>query len=1053
MRKFAITLALLIFAGVQVVLAQTTVTGTVTSSEDSKGIPGATVLVKGTTVGLTTDMNGKYAIKVPSNGKVLQFSFVGMKTREVTIGSQTTIDVVLDPDVMDIEGVVVTAIGISRETKALGYAVESVTGDELTRSGETNVVQGLASKAAGVQVIGSGGTPGASSKILIRGNSTFTSNNQPLIVVDGVPIDNSTNATNAGDNPFNIGLEGVNNSNRALDINPDDIESVTILKGPAAAALYGVRAGNGAIIYTTKRGKASQGIRVTYGFNMDFSSISKLPEQQSIYAQGNGGGAVDAEGNPVPEGTFATADPGPDFVWNNDDDISGGTANSWGPTIASLGLTPVNNAENFFQNATTLTHNLQIAGGDDITSFRLSLSHLNNEGIIPNTELNKTTVRLTADHKLSSKIKVGGTANYSNTNGIKAQNGSNLSGIMLSLMRAPQSFDMNPGGGDNYMYPNGVDRRFISIYDNTYYTAYKNPFTDDVNRFMGNFYIDYQPFTWLSATYRLGTDFYSDQRKQIFAIGSMQPAEPTGQITENIQRFREMYSDLVITATHEFSSDFKGSLSLGNNLNERNFQDLYARGTSLSIPNFYNLSNAAVLYASEVTTKERTAALFFDLNLDYKNMIYFSATGRNEWASTFGPNQNNFFYPSTSLSFVFTELIPENNILSFGKARLSWAQVGINPSPYSSRTYFASPIFTDGFTNGLSFPYLGKGGFGYSATLGNADLKPERKTGTELGLDLRFFTGRLTVDFTYYNEESDQILVNRPIAPSSGFQQIVANSGRMVNKGIELVVSGDPIKTKDFKWNIAVNFTKNTNEVLELAPGVDEVNIESAFTSIGSYAIVGDAYGALYGTKWLRNDNGDLIIGANGRPSIAPERGNIGNPFPDWTMGITNGFNYKGINLSFLIDIREGGMIWNGTLARMHRIGKTEESGNRDQTYIIPGVKADGTPNDIPISANSYFSNYVGDGGSAAVEQAVFDGSWVRLREVSLSYRLNTKDKMPLLQYVDLTLSGRNLWLSTDYPGVDPETSLTGAGSNLTGFDYFNNPGTKSFIVGIKVGF
>ena len=234
---------------------------------------------------------------------------------------------------------------------------------------------------------------------------------------------------------------------------------------------------------------------------------------------------------------------------------------------------------------------------------------------------------------------------------------------------------------------------------------------------------------------------------------------------------------------------------------------------------------------------------------------------------------------------------------------------------------------------------------------------------------------------------------------------------------------------------------------------MDEVNIESAFVSIGSYAIIGDAYGALYGTKWLRNENGDLIIGANGRPSIDPKRGNIGNPFPDWTMGINNSFNFKGVNFAFLFDIREGGMIWNGTLARMHRIGKTEESGNRNQTYIIPGVKADGTPNDIPISANNYFSNYVGDGGSAAVEQAVFDGSWVRLREVSISYRLNTKDKMPLVQYVDLTLSGRNLWISTDYPGVDPETSLTGAGSNLTGFDYFNNPGTKSFIVGLKVGF
>lgn len=1052
MRKVTLMLALLLFIGVQAVTAQKkTISGKVTTSDDGMPLPGVSVVVKGTTIGTATAKDGTYKIQVPENTPTLIFSSIGYKTVEEIVSEKSTINIVLAPDVLNIEGVVVTAIGISRETKALGYSVESVSGEKLNRSGESNVVQALASKAAGVQIIGSGGTPGSSSKILIRGNSTFTSNNQPLIVVDGIPIDNSTNATNAGDNPFNIGLEGVNNSNRALDLNPEDIESVTVLKGPAAAALYGVRAGNGAIIYTTKRGKATKGIRVTYGLNLDFSSVNKLPKEQSIYAQGTGGGLIDANGNPT-VGTFSTADPGGDGLWNTDDDIAG-TPNSWGPTMESLGITPTNNAEKFFKNATSITHNLQIVGGDDITSFRLSLSNLKNDGIIPNTKLDKTTVRLTADHKLSSKIKIGGTANYSNTNGIKAQNGSNLSGIMLGLMRSPQSFDMNPGGGEGYLYPNGEQRRYVSIYDNTYFTAYNNPFKDDVNRFMGNFYVDYSPLTWLTATYRVGTDFYSDQRKQIFAIGSMQPAEPTGQITENIQRFREVYSDFIVTANHEFTSKLKGSLSLGNNLNERNFQDLYSRGTSLSIPNFYNLSNAATLYASEVTTEERTAALFFDLNLDFDNMLYLSATGRNEWASTFGPNKNNFFYPSTSASFVFTELIPENKILSFGKFRVSYAQVGINPSPYSSKTYFASPIFTDGFTNGLSFPYLGQSGFGYSSTLGNADLKPEQKTGTEFGLDLRFFTGRLNLDITYYNEVSDQILVLRPIAPSSGFQQIVSNSGKMSNKGIELVLSGDPIKTKDFNWNLSVNFTMNKNEVLELAPGVDEVDIESAFTSIGSYAIKGDAYGALYGTKWLRDSLGQLIIGSNGRPMIDPLRGNIGNPFPDWTMGITNSINYMGVNFSFLFDIRHGGDIWCGTIARMNRIGKTEESGNREITYIIPGVKEDGTPNDIPISANSYYSNYVGDAGTAAVEQAVFDGSWVRLREITLSYRWEIKDKLPLIQFVDVSISGRNLWLSTDYPGVDPETSLTGAGSNLTGFDYFNNPSTKSFLVGVKIGF
>ncbi|MDP3463708.1 MAG: SusC/RagA family TonB-linked outer membrane protein [Bacteroidales bacterium] len=1051
MRKITIMLVFLLIAGVNFAFAQSrTVTGKITSSQDGMGVPGVTVMVKGTTIGTTSDIDGKYTIVVRPEHRTLVFSFVGMKNQEIALGNQTSINIVMEADVLMIDEVVVTALGISREKKSLGYAVESVSGEELTKSGEPNVIQGLAAKAAGVQVIGSGGTPGASSKILIRGNSTFTSNNQPLIVVDGVPIDNSTNSTVAGDYPFTMELQGVNNSNRALDLNPDDIESVTILKGPAAAALYGVRAGNGAIIYTTKRGKSTQGIRVNYGLNYELTQVSQLPKLQGKYAQGVGGGQVDANGNPT-VGTFLTADPGPDGIWNTGDDV-GGTPNSWGPTLESLGLSAIDNMGNFFQTGSGLTHNLSVSGGDDITSFRTSLSHLDQSGVVPNTEFRRTSVRLTADHKLSPKIKVGGTASYNKSGGIKAQNGSNLAGVMLSLLRAPRSFDFNPGGGDNYLYENGEQRRYFFLYDNPHFSVWKNPFTDDINRFMGNVYAEYMPLPWLRATYRLGTDVYSDQRKQIFAIGSMQPNEPTGEINENIQRYREVNSDILVTADHTFNENWRGSLTVGNNLNQRDFQDLFSRGTILSIPNFYNLSNAASLYTSENHNTQRTAALFFDANIDYANMLFLGVTGRNEWASTFGPSKNNFFYPSVSLSFVFTELIPENNILSFGKIRYNYAQVGINPPPYRTKTYFVSPTFTDGFTNGLSFPYLGQGGFGYSDVLGNPNLKPERKTGNEVGLDLRFFGGRLNVDFTYYNQLSDQVLVFRPIAPSSGFESVYSNSGKMRNSGIELVVDGDIIKMKDFKWNLAVNFTKNKSEVLELAEGVDEVSVLAAFTSIGSYAIVGDAYGALYGTRWLRNDAGELIIGANGLPKVDPLRGNIGNPFPDWTMGINNSFNYKGINLSFLFDIREGGDLWNGTLARIYQYGLPEATVDRERMYIIPGVKEDGSPNDKEITAYSYFRSYMGDAAGSAVEQSIYDGSWVRLRELTLSYRFNTKDKLPLIQFVDLSFTGRNLWLSTDYPGVDPETSLTGAGTNLTGFDYFNNPGSKSFIFGLKIG-
>jgi TonB-linked SusC/RagA family outer membrane protein len=1050
MRKLIYFIALLLISALQPAFSQIEVTGTVTDAVDNTPIPGVSVVVKGTFTGVTTNSQGNYTITVPEGYNDLVFSFIGMKTTEVKIDGRTTISIQLEEDVVGLDEVVVTALGISRERKSLGYAVESVSGEELTRSGESNVIQGLAAKAAGVQVISSSGTPGASSKVLIRGNSTFTNNNQPLIVIDGVPLDNSTNASVPGDYPFTMELQSVNYSNRALDLNPDDIESVTILKGPAAAALYGVRAGNGAIIYTTKRGRATDGIRVTYGLTVDMSMVNKLPELQNKYAQGVGGGELDSLGNPT-VGTFVTADPGPDGIWNTGDDVAG-TPNSWGPTMESLGLSPVDNMENFFQTGTSWNHYLSMTGGDENTSFRLSLSHLNQEGIIPNTDFTRTSARLTADHKLSKKIRIGGSASYIKSGGIKAQNGSNLAGIMLSLLRAPISFDLNPGGGEGYLYPNGEQRRYFFLYDNPYFSVYKNTFTDDIDRFLGNAFVEYSPLQWLKATYRIGVDNYTDHRKQIFAIGSMQPNEPTGEINENIQRYREINSDLLITADYTFAENWRGGITLGNNLNQRNFQDLFSRGTILSIPEFYNLSNAASLYTSENNNIQRTAALFFDANISFMDMIFLGVTGRNEWASTFGPNNNNFFYPSASLAFIFSELIPENNILSFGKVRYNYARVGINPPPYQTRTYYTSPTFTDGFTNGLSFPYLGQGGFGYSANLGNPDLEPEQTTGNEVGVDLRFLNGRINLDVTYYNQLSEQILVFRPIAPSSGFESVYSNSGRMRNSGFEIVLDGDVFRTEDFTWNIGLNFAQNTNEVLELAEGVDEVSVLAAFVSIGSYAIVGDAYGALYGTRWLRNSNGDLVIGANGLPKVDPLRGNIGNPFPDWTMGISNSFNYKGINFSFLFDIREGGDLWNGTIARMYQYGLPEESVNREQTYIIPGVKEDGTPNDIEIDARNYFSNYWGDRGGAAVEQAIYDGSWVRLREITLSYRFQTKDMIPLVQYVDLSLSGRNLWLSTDYPGVDPETSLTGAGTNLNGFDYFNNPGSKSFIFGLKVG-
>lgn len=1017
------------------------ITGQVTDGKEP--IIGASVSVKGTSIGTATDVNGRYTLTIPASAQTLLVKAVGMKSQELSIAGLSEINVKMGPDVVKLDETVITAFGIERERKTLGYSQQKVSGDELRKSGEQNMIQGLSGKAAGVFVQGSGGTPGASSKVLLRGNATFTGENQPLIVVDGVPIDNSTTQSTAGDNPFNSNLSGVNNSNRGVDINPDDIESMNVLKGPAAAALYGVRAGAGAIIITTKKGKkGTKSFSVDFNTSAEISQVNKLPKLQMKYSQGTGGGTLKADKS----GSNAAGIYRP-----------GITPQSWGNlTKDSLGITPTDNMGEFFQTGYAYNNNISITNTSENSSIRVSLGRLDQTGIVPNTKFNRTTVRMTADTRLNKKLSLGGTVNYINSGGIRSQNGSNLSGVMLGLLRAPNSYKLNDPANGGFKNPDGTQRTYMTIYDNPWWTANENPFVDDVNRVLGNVNMTYDAADWMSVTYRIGTDFWTDERKQIFAVGSWAPDNaPGGEVDHNILRSHEVYSDLLVTFKKDITKDIKASLLLGNNMNHRYSQDLYSRGRDLGVPGNYNLNNAANLYSSESNSTIRTYAHFFDLNLAYQNYLFLGVTGRREVASTFGTAKNDFFYPSANLSLVFTELV-KIPTLTFGKIRVAYAQAGISPAAYGTSTYFVRSTYTDGFTGGLSFPYTGINGYGYSNTLGNPSLKPERNTGREFGLDLRFFEGRLGFDFTYYVQRSTDLLVYRPVAPSSGFSQSYENLGEMENRGIELMLNATPIQKKDFQWDITLNFTRARNKVLKLAEGVKELSLEAGFASMGSYAIVDEPYGVFYGTKWARNSSGQLIIGTNGLPTVDPVRGNLGNPYPDWFAGLRNTFTYKNVSLTCLLDVRQGGSIWNGTWARLQQIGQTEESAEgREKAYVIEGVKADGTANDIAISAYNYFRTFKGDGGNNAAENAMQDGSWIRLRDLGISYKFTTLPAT-VSKYVkglELGIVGRNLWLKTDYTGVDPETSLTGAGSNIGGWDYFNNPSTKSYTFSLKANF
>lgn len=1034
--KFNGFLILLIVLASQLTFAQErTVSGTI-SDYAGLPLPGVSVLVKGTKYGTQTDFDGKYAIKATSS-QVLVFSYIGMKTQEV-MASSSSINVKLKEDSVELEEVVITALGVKREKKSLGYGVAVVSSDDLIRSGENNVIEGLAGKAAGVQINGSAGLPGASSKILIRGAKSISGSTDPLIIVDGVPFNNDTQGNATGDSPFNTNLSGTNLSNRALDINPNDIESVTILKGGAAAALYGERAGNGVVLYTTKKGKSRKGIGVDLSFNTSATTVSQLPKLQSKYAAGNLGVYI-APANAGPDGLYDTGDAG---------ELSG-TQRSWGPLISTVpGAKYYNNPRNFFKTGYGTDTNLAFYGGDDKGTFRTSFGYTKQNGIIPNSELTRTNILISGERKLTDKFKVVGSSAFVRTSTSMVQNGNNKAGIMLGLYRAPASYDLR-----NYKNAQGFNNSYFHNYDNPFYSANENPYTSEVNRTYGNLGVVFNQSKYLNVTARGGWDSSNDARKQVYAVSSFgnSAVDGTGQINiENINT-QIFNADLIFNGLIKLTDNIDFNYTAGGNVRSDFFNDSFSRGDQLSIPGFYNLSNASSTRASNYDQKIMARSLYSQVDFSLYDQLYITGSIRNDRNSTYG-DKKSFSYPSASAAWLFSKPLAQS-WLNLGKIRFGYADVGIAPRAYMTQTYYAKLIQTDGYTDGNTTPYGGQNGFGYSSTLGNTNLKPERVASNEIGLELKMFD-RLGININVYQANSRDLLINFPLAPSSGFSSQYGNFAEMTNKGIELELNYDIIKGNDLTWELAVNWSKNKNEVTKLTNGVDQYEPEASFGNPSSYAIVGQPLGVLYGTDFLRDTNGNLILTDAGRPQADPVQKAIGNPNPDWLGGIRNSVTYKGFTFSALLDIRRGGDIWNGTRGSLNKYGATQESAENDRgTYVIPGIHADGSVNTTPISAQNYFGDYKGD-ALGVQSQNVETVNWIRLRDVSISYRFNNlqKGSSNFLQNLEISLSGRNLWLNTNYKGVDPETSLTGAGSRINGFDYFNNPGSKSVSLAIKIG-
>lgn len=1044
--------------------------------ENGRGLPGVNIIEKGTVNGTSTSASGEFKLNVSGPESILLFTFIGYKPQEMAVGEKSAITVSLKPDEQSLKEVVVTAIGLERSRKSLGYSVQKVDRDELVNSRETSVASALSAKAAGVQVTTSSGAVGSAAQIRIRGSASLTGNNSPLFVVDGVPIDNGQSRTLSGGD----GNAGVVHSNRSIDLNPDDIETMTVLKGPAATALYGIRAAAGAIIITSKRGTRSAGkqSRISLSSSYIINEANRLPKWQDKYAQG-------AEVNGVPQ----YRDPSTGVITSFGPEISSLTYSSQAsrftpglivprtdPTSNGVPVQAFDNIGNFFVKGSTFDNHLSFSGGSENSNYYFSLGKLNQKGIIPTEEFDRLTFKMSGDVSLTSKLNFSGSATYSKTGGTRAQQGSNSSGVIMGLMRAPFTFDNANGYSDPvneplaYSLPDGSQRNSggnIGGYDNPYWSVNKNQYKDEVDRVIGFLQSDFELLPWLKLMGRLGLDMYSDNRLEAFSKNSR--GLVTGRVSQENYLQRSINSDLILTANRKLTEDLDLTVLLGHNYFNRTDRRITTTGSGLNIPDFFNPSGASTLTGSTNLSHRKLNAAYGDVRLTYRNYLFLNFTGRNEWSSTLPKENSSFFYPSISASFAFTDAFDiKSNWLTSGKLRASYAQVG-NDSPLYSlyNTYNPTSINATLITSGgIVFPFQNQLGLTVGNTSGNPQLRPEVRVSSEFGGEFRFLKGIIGLDVTYYNSVSKDLIVSVPIPNSSGFTSTIRNVGEISNKGLEIVVDATPVKAGKFTWDLALNWSRNVSLVKEIADGIESIGVTSV-GPLGQVRLVkGQPFAMIYGNDFVRDAQGRVVIddarfmadgktaNANyGFPSRDPNPKPIGNTNPKWIAGLRNTFQYGNFSLTTLLDIRYKFDVYNGTLGSMNQSGTSKESEDRYIPTVFEGVKkSDGGVNDISVVKGQYWYTGVGGGfGSGVNTQFVEDGSWLRMRELNLSYRLpGVWLKKIGISNASFTLTGRNLLLFTNYSGVDPETNLNGD-NNAAGYDYFTMPNTRSYGAAITL--
>jgi TonB-linked SusC/RagA family outer membrane protein len=1041
MRKLFLLLFGVVFFATQA-MAQRTITGKVT---DDKGVPIAnvSVLVKGTTVGTTTKEDGTFSVVVPANGKAIIFSAVDMTTVETAIGAGSTVNAKLISEEKSLSEVVVTAMGIKKDKKTLGYGVTQLSNTELTKAHTTNITNALAAKVPGVRVSGSGGSFTGSS-ILIRGFTTFTGSNQPLFVIDGIPIDNS-----GGGSPLQAGPSV---SNRAIDINQEDIESMSVLKGPSAAVLYGSRASNGVILITTKKGKAGKKTSIQYSSTYQLETVNRFPEYQNEYAQGNSGAfsptAQTSWGPRITGQTVTTA-------YN--------PATNTNTRTEQLAAYP-NNVTDMFQNGINWQNNLAFSGGTDKNTFRFSYGHLRNTGILKNNVLTRHNFSINTSSKVNNylTVSVGGT--YSNNASRRTQQGNQLSNPLFRGWFTPRSYDLSGLAFEDA----AGDQRYPLGEDNPYWTIKHNRFKDEINRFIGNVSFNFKLTKWLQADYKIGTDVYSTFRHgydQIGARGGANTgANAVGGIRENRNQYRSLNSNGYLSANKRFKN-WTTTAIVGTEFQQIYIANAQLDGKGIIVRDFEQLSNTTTFTPapSNGSSKTRLLGIYGDFTVGFKSIFSLNVTLRNDVSSTFKPDNNSYLYNGVGGSFNITEFFPsiKGKVVDNIKIRGNIATVGkAGDLIYATDSYFGGAGSADGFGPSIVFPFNGIQGFSLSNAAGNPLLGPEFTKNKEIALEFSLFKGRFTFEATKYKQESTDLIFGVPNSATAGITSVSKNAGNLTNRGWEMGINAIPVKTKSFDWAINFNYTQFKGTVDKLAPGVANIFL-GGFTTPNIRLVAGDEYGQIYGNAYQRDTKtGKIIVGANGLPLITSGVQKIGNPNPKYVIGLTNTFNYKTFSLSFLIDYKKGGDQYSRNLADLQRNGvaietaefpRYNDAGVLQKPYLFDAVYANGQPNTTYVSAQDYFGN---SGKFAAAEGFIFETTWFRIREASLSYSLPSSllNKTPFGS-MEFSVFGRNLFLNAPhYPHLDPEQNALGI-NNAQGLEFNALPQTRSMGVGLRLSF